>query len=460
MALREYSFTFPVSISISFFVSFGWGALGTSLPNRSSLPAVTVLCVIAAAGAVYISSALSETDAPAIVLDRVSSRGTVLIARKWGFGKAVLVNSSAGRFLLKFGRYDDDGVSAGDIVKFSGVPRRLERASERGEFDEFLYWRAKGASLAIEGPEISKIGESFGFARWRSLLARRVARKLPPRTAGYLLAALTGTKDESLENLHRLAGTSHLLAVSGAHVGIVFCVFWFFLRRFRLRLFLISAVIWAYIALAGAAPSAVRAGVMIQLAIVGRIVGRSGKPFNTVSAAGALMLLQNPWIFWEVGWRLSIIAVLALSSLAAMRLSAAAGIFLSSPLVWLATSLQSSWTFESSPAAGIAANLFALPAFSVLFPLAFVFSIPSLAGLPFGRVFAAVPEFLFTRWERLSLNLLVLFPWEVAFSAALLVTGAAVLTYLFAKASGFSSFRSLLAVTVNAAGLFSLLFLM
>jgi competence protein ComEC len=381
---------------------------------------------------------------------RVFLSGRVLTVKKMGRGRVALVNTASGRYILKI--WGSAEISAGDKVSFSGFPERLKRASKRGGFDEFLYWKAKGASGAISSPEIAKTGVSRGFARQRTLLEARIMKSLPPRTAGYLLAALAGTKDESLDALHRSVGTSHLLAVSGAHVGIVFAIFWFFLRHFRLRPCLISLVIWAYVMLAGAAASALRAALMIQLAVIGRIAGRSGNAFNTVSAAGAIMLIFNPWLFWDVGWRLSMIAVLTLSSLSAQKTPSTGKIFLASPLIWLVTSLDSSRVFGSVPVAGVIANLFALPAFAVLFPLAFICSAPSLAGAPFGGVFAWVPEFLFRRWERLSENILFLCPWEIGFSLPLLILGAAALAYLFASASGFGARRSLFAAAIIVAG--------
>jgi competence protein ComEC len=479
--LLDARYPFWAVIIISLSAPAGWCLLGTSRPNRSSGPVIAALLIVGSLGVFYIASEMESAqkpefaDMPSILAGPVTSRGTVLISRKLNHGGTVLVSTPLGKCVLKF--WGDPGISyrsenkgqkgeafkpadggllsAGDYVAFSGFPEPLQRAKKPGGFDEFLYWKARGAGFILSSAEVQKIGVSIGFARWRTLIDARAAATLPPRTAGYLLAALTGSRDESLTSLHRSVGTSHLLAVSGAHVGIAFGIFWFFLRRFRLRLFLVSPFIWAYVFLSGAAPSALRAALMIQLVIMGRVAGRAGtgKAFNTVSAAGAVMLLCNPWLFWDVGWRLSMIAVLTLSSLTALKISPGGVFFLASPLVWLTTTLQSSLVFGSSPVVGIAANIFALPAFSVLFPLAFVCSIPALAGFPLGSATAAVPEFLFLRWERLSQNLLALCPWEISFTAPLLFAGMAAMTYLCAAASGFGAWRSFAAPAILCAGL-------
>lgn len=455
-SLRGARYPLWAVLVISLSAPAGWCLLGTSRLNRSSAPVIAALFLIGISGAFYISAEIGRDVSaesvrlPSVVTGPIPSRGTVLASKKFGHGGTALVGTDSGRLVLKF--WGDPGISPGDRVSFSGSPESLKRADEPHGFDEFLYWRAKGAEFAVAAREIEKTGTAVGFPRWRTVLDARISKTLPPRTAGYLLAALTGTRGESLTSLHRAAGTSHLLAVSGAHVGIAFAVFWFFLSRLRLRLLLISPLVWAYVLLSGAAPSAVRAALMIQLVIAGRAAGRSGRPFNTVSAAGAVMLLCNPWLFWDVGWRLSMIAVLTLSSLSALNANWIALFFMTSPLVWLTTSLQSSLVFGESPVAGVVTNFFALPAFSVLFPLALAFGLPALTDMPFGGAAAAVPEFLFLRWERLSQNLLALCPWELGFSMPLFAAGTAVMAYLFAAASGFGAARSALAAAIFTAG--------
>jgi competence protein ComEC len=387
--------------------------------------------------------------------------GTVIDVRRWGYGVAAVVDSTDGRYVMKF-RADDDlpeNLSQGDIVVFSGVFEPFERAEEPREFDEYLYWRARGAVAALTDPIAKIAGSSRGVARWRAVLEKRIRKALPPRTAGYALASLVGKKDASLETLHRSVGTSHLLAVSGAHVAIVYCIFWSLLRGMKARLYILSAAIWFYVAMTGLGPGAVRAAIMIQLVIIGRIIGRAGKTFNTVSLAGVLMLFHNPWIFWDVGWRFSMLAALAITAASALDVPGEVKIFLASVMAWLATSVQAAWTFDSTPVVGIIANFFAIPVFTVLFPFSFAFSLPSMIGMPWGRFASAVPEFLFVRWERLSNNLLMLCPWQLSFSATLLLIGVSALTFFFAVASGFEKRGAVLAAAINTIGLCAILFL-
>ncbi len=125
-----------------------------------------------------------------------------------------------------------------------------------------------------------------------------------------------------------------------------------------------------------------------------------------------------------------------------------------SPLVWLATAVQATWTFGRVPLAGLVVNFLAIPAFTVLFPVALVCALPSLLGIPGGRVLVAIPEVLFSMWERFSSNVLYLCPWDVPFSRGLSFFALATLTFFFARASGFRENRAAIAavlVVISAA---------
>jgi hypothetical protein len=99
----------------------------------------------------------------------------------------------------------------------------------------------------------------------------------------------------------------------------------------------------------------------------------------------------------------------------------------------------------------------ALPAFTVLFPVSWILFMPALLGIPGGGAASAAAEFLFERWEVLSLNILTLFPRYVEFSVWLVLSCVPVMTYLFAGASGFSRKRAALAAGIGLAGVCLLL---
>lgn len=423
---------------LSFLLAAGWVLFGTTRPNRSSLLLFVILTLLLLSGSLFLHGRVTAREA---VPTWIESEGIVLMERQWGFGRVALVAAESKRYLLRL-RRGERSVRAGDRISFSGETSPFSRASEKNSFDEFLYWRAKGAICAVEDAAVVLRGRKRGMLTWRENLIRRIEESLPPRTAGYMLASWTGKRAAELESLHRAAGTSHLLAVSGFHVGVVSGIAMWFLRGFRYSAAAVSLLVWPYVALTGAAPSAVRAALTIQIVLLGKSLGRSGGAFNATAVAGGIMLLCNPWIFWDVGWRLSMLAVLTLAAILKADCSNAAKAVLTSPTVWLATAVQATHTFGAVPLAGIFVNYLALPVFGVLLPVSFILSIPALAGLPGGREIAGIAEFLFARWERLSSNAVYLCPWEIPFSAPLVFFCVLLLAYLFARACGFSRIRS------------------
>jgi competence protein ComEC len=261
-----------------------------------------------------------------------------------------------------------------------------------------------------------------------------------------MAAALLGERDPELSEFHREAGTSHILAVSGLHVGIVAGLCWLLLKCVRFRLCIISAAVWLYALFSGASPSSMRAALMIQFILLGRLAGESGGPFNGACFAASLMIVLNPWIFRDVGWRMSVLSVMALASISSLGIAPWAKYLIASPVVWLATSVQAAWAFGAVPLSGAVINFFAVPVFAFLLPVASLLSLPAVAGFKIGHLPAAVAEASFALWERFSNNVTFLVPWKVDFSAPLLVSGVAALSFLFARACGFTRPRAIAAL--------------
>jgi len=427
----------------------GWICLGTEYPAKSSLSVATVMLAVSVLGIPYINARITrEVFFP----KSIEASGVVLSDRRMGYTQTALVRVKQGKFSRgqKFVLRHYGEIRGGDVIRFSGDVAEFKRASEPRKFDEFLYWRARGASVSVNARKIEVTGREFGAPYVRYLLGERIKAALPRRAAGYIAAAWLGERDGELAELHRNAGTSHILAVSGFHIGMAYAICWFLLRRFKYRLYVISAVIWLYALLSGASPSALRAALMLQFILAGKLLGESGGSFNGACVAASVMLLWNPWIFWDVGWRMSVLSVLALTSLFSLDAGTGTKYLISSPLMWLASSIQAAWTFGFVPLAGLAVNFFAVPFFGVLLPAASILSLPALAGMRGGKYFIMPAEICFSMWERFSDNVTYLIPQQADFSYPLVVSGVLVMTYMFARGCGFPGSRAYFATGTGA----------
>lgn len=139
-----------------------------------------------------------------------------------------------------------------------------------------------------------------------------------------VLSALTvGYKEELSEELrvaYSVAGVSHVLALSGLHVGILWLLLSFVLRPLNrsvtlrvLKWGIVTLLLWSFAFVAGLMPSVVRAVIMCMLVELSTLKGRKVKTQNTLAVAAFFMLLYSPFYLFDVSFQLSFMAVLAIS---------------------------------------------------------------------------------------------------------------------------------------------------
>lgn len=139
-----------------------------------------------------------------------------------------------------------------------------------------------------------------------------------------VLSALTvGYKEglsEEIRESFSVSGSSHVLALSGLHIGFLYALLWFCLRwlpgRWRamavLRTLLIIAFLWGFAFFTGLSASVVRSVFMFSLFALSGLSRRKNFSLNTLSAVAFFMLLCRPvWLF-DVGFQLSFCAVTAI----------------------------------------------------------------------------------------------------------------------------------------------------
>lgn len=111
------------------------------------------------------------------------------------------------------------------------------------------------------------------------------------------------------------AGISHILALSGMHVGIITgIILWllFPLNMIRKRLWrytLVIPILWGYAWITGLMPSTVRASVMATLFIGAILLERKSNPWNSLLAATFIILLCSPFDIYDIGLQLSFTCV-------------------------------------------------------------------------------------------------------------------------------------------------------
>ena len=118
--------------------------------------------------------------------------------------------------------------------------------------------------------------------------------------------------DKNTKEAFSISGTSHILAVSGLHIGIIFQLIMLLLggkRRSKLTIAVSLTIVWIYVVFIGLPPSAVRAATMLSIYSFCLLAMRPDPTLNTLAFAYIIMIFVNPLNIFEVSFQMSFIAV-------------------------------------------------------------------------------------------------------------------------------------------------------
>src|SRR5436309_2727773 len=298
---------------------------------------------------------------------------------------------TVGRIRLDVGGMPSDeapgsvGLIEGDRIEAWAVLRVPRGFGTPGAYDAAAQARRDGIhalGYVKSRRLVTRTGRGgVNFIRSAAARARERARKailtyvLPGPEQGLVRAMTigdrTGVEPETAEAF-RIAGTYHVLALSGTQVALVAGIVLWLVGRLDspppARALLTSSAIVFYAVFVGGDVPVVRATVMAVVMLAGRALDLDADLANLLGLAAVLLLLYHPSWIGDVGFQLSFTATLGLlllSSVVAARLPAM------------------KWRLEQAIAASIAAQLALAPLLLVHFHrLAVAALVLNLAAVP------------------------------------------------------------------------------
>ena len=121
---------------------------------------------------------------------------------------------------------------------------------------------------------------------------------------------------KSLRKVYSQTGTSHVLALSGLHLSIVFSILLLTFGLFRVNrwvsYWLTLLVLWCFVVLVGMPVSVVGAAIMLSVGSFALLLLRRSASLSALSLAAVVVLVMNPESLWDVSFQLSFMAVLSL----------------------------------------------------------------------------------------------------------------------------------------------------
>ena len=283
----------------------------------------------------------------------------------------------------------------GDILVVNDNPQRVAGPQNPNEFDyrRFLAYRnifhqhylRQGGWMLVE--KSTDRGPAYYAAQARvwttSVINRYVQGSREQAIVNAFVIGVTDRIDDELKQAYAAGGAMHALAVSGLHVSILYGVLLFLLRPLERKrggpwtiAVLSLVVLWMYAFVTGLSPSVLRAVAMFSFVAIAKPIGRATSIINTLAASAFFLLLYDPFLILSVGFQLSYLAVLGIVLLYRPIYNLLEPSWAWVNWLWqitcvsiaaqLATLAVTLYYFHQFPVYSLLANLFVIPASSII----------------------------------------------------------------------------------------------
>jgi len=302
-------------------------------------------------------------------------------------------------------RLYDDQFESRDLQTgsaFRAVVRLYEFPDKRNPH-EFDYGGWLHEQQIVAHGEIAELKEKratqniFSWTKLRGYVQKNIDALFDPQTAPMAKALFLGYKEEISEDTRKnfsRSGLSHIMAVSGLHVGFIVAPVWFIIPFLWTKrwgrwagLILLTVLLFGYSGLTGFSASVSRASLMAWLLTYGKLFNKVRNSINLTAGAAIILLLINPYQLFDVGFQLSFGAVFTILMLMpeAQRLIPGRyrygkiGVF--ATIVIISVVVQAglfpilTYYFGEFSIAGPIANAFVIPIMTITVPAGLVMSI-------------------------------------------------------------------------------------
>lgn len=213
-------------------------------------------------------------------------------------------------------------------AQYDTVLARVSVRDMRSRYPDYLAWlKRQGIQHALYADTLIAQGRALHLNsvahNIQSNLSKQLKSLLPESSTSSVAAAMfLGDKQALAPELREefaAAGLSHLLAISGLHIGIVFLLLNLLLAPLhifrhgqRIKNILILLVLLIYMLITGASPAVVRAVLMFVTILLFRIGYQRYHMLNLVAIAALIQMAFKPGVVHEIGFQLSYCAVLGI----------------------------------------------------------------------------------------------------------------------------------------------------
>jgi len=226
--------------------------------------------------------------------------------------------------------YLSEKLKYGDEIELTCKVSLPSTSRNPGQFDYKYYLtrqkpRVEAIASVVSLNNIEIISEGHGNLfytfvydlkkKLNTVIEKNVKKESVPLVSSILLGNREKVPGNLMDGFLK-TGTIHFLAISGLHVGILVVTLHYFLRLFRFNTrylaIIIILIVFFYAAITGMKPPIIRAGIMVAMYYGAVIINRRWDLPNSIAAAVFIILLINPSDLFNVGFQLSVLAVLGI----------------------------------------------------------------------------------------------------------------------------------------------------
>lgn len=218
-----------------------------------------------------------------------------------------------------------DTVCYGDRVHIVGELRK--RISKYEDYNALMLSRGYVGGVGVSDAQILDIkrDNTGGLRRYAIEKLGHYAKETA--THSVVEGMVVGSRHNmplQLREQYSATGLSHILAVSGLHLGIIVLVVSLLLTPLKLLTYghivadiMTVAALWIFVSISGASPSVVRAALMFSVLILVKNSTGHYDPINALAFTIFLMLCYNPQTLYDISFQLSVLAVVGIVAWAA-----------------------------------------------------------------------------------------------------------------------------------------------
>ena len=209
-------------------------------------------------------------------------------------------------------------IKIGKIVKINGSIKSLDKMN----FDDFNYGRYiksmgyKGV-ITANGYKIKGENEFYTLLGKIKIYLRDTFRYLYKDKSDFINSLILGHKEnlsKEEKDMFSKTGTSHVIAISGLHTGILCTMIAIIINGINkfYKLIILTIVMILYSIIVGFSPSISRSIVFVIIMYLAVFLEEKRDGICTLSLIGAFLVVNNPYTIYNTSFQLSFLATLSI----------------------------------------------------------------------------------------------------------------------------------------------------